>query len=369
MHLPSIFRYRANEGGMVLVTSLLLLSVLMAIGTTAVKQTSTDVRISGNYKTNRQALYDADAGVQYMLSRVRNDSSLDLTASPVPVSYSTPSGFSFTLPTSITNLGSDKYQFQVTGNAGLRSKKAIEATFRLTSRAPAGADGALGMYGPESNVTLTGGGSPHGPETIDGRDYDVPSTFECHGAGCYGTDSGDPPVPGLYTADMTPTVNDSHGNIEGTPHVQSGSGAYTEQDWIDFANYCIPRADNVNPATTGSGALGTRTAPEITVIDEYKTYAGTVDGAGIMIIQDPGEAHFSGTFHWEGLIILLGGANVFFSGNTFLYGAVVMADYSTKSISLTGSSNIMYSSDALDNLKNIAKLRNVEITAWKDESL
>jgi len=371
MHLPSIFRYRDNEGGMVLVTSLLLLSVLMAIGTTAIKQTSTDIKISGNYKTSQQSLYDADAGVQYMLSRIRNDSSLDLTANPVTVTYSTPAGFSFTLPSSVTNLGSDKYRFQVTGNAGTSAKKTIEATFRLTATIPGNPDGALGMYGDDSTVTLTGGGSPHGPRTIDGKDYNVPTSFNCSGAGCQGTDSGNAPVPGLYTEDLTPTVNDSlpHSQIDGDPDVTSGGGGNSEQDWIDFANYCIPRADNTNPATTGSGALGTRTAPEITVVDEYKTYAGTVDGAGILIVNDPGSAHFSGTFHWEGLIILLGGATVSFTGNAYLYGAVVMADYTSKSITLTGASNIMYSSDAIDNLKNISKLRRVEVTAWKDENL
>lgn len=372
MRVPSLFRPKDNERGMVLVTSLLLLSVLVAIGTTAIQQTATDVKISGNYKTSTQSLYDADAGVQYMLAKIRNDASVDLTASPVTVSYSTPSGFAFTLPASITNLGSDKYQFQVTGHAGTSAKKTIDVTFKVSVTMPGTPDGALGMYGTDSVVTLTGGGSPHGPRTIDGKDYNVPASFTCSGSGCTGTDSGNSPVPGLYTEDLTPTVTDSHphSQIDGDPNVMSGGGANSEQDWIDFANYCIPLADNLNPTTTGSGALGTRTAPEITVIDdEYRTYAGSVDGAGILIIKAPGSARFTGTFHWEGLIILLGSATVDFSGSAYLYGAVVMADYTAKSISLTGSSNIMYSSDAIDNLQNITKLRKVEITAWKDESL
>ena len=371
MCLRRVFRHVKNERGMVLVTSLLILSVLVAIGTTAVMQTSTDIKISGNYKTSRQALYDADAGVQYMLARIKNDGAVDLTANPVTISYATPSGFSFTLPASLENLGSNKYRFQVTGNAGNNTKKTIEATFLVTSLAPDNPDGALGMYGPESEVTLTGGGSPHGPKTIDGKDYNLPASFACHGSGCQGTLSSNPAVPGLYTEDMTPTVTDSHPHtqIDGDPDVQSGGGSNTEQDWIDFANLCIPLADNTNPTTTGSGTVGTRTAPEITVIDEVKTYAGSVDGAGILIIKDPGSAHFSGTFHWEGLILILGGATVNFSGSAYIYGAVVMASYTSKSVSMTGATNIMYSSDAISNLDNLDKLRQIDITAWKDESL
>jgi len=361
-----------NDRGMVLVVVLLLLSALIILGTTAIMQTSTDLKISTNYKTSTQAFYDADAGVQYMLAMIKNDSSIDMTASPVPVpeSYIQETGFDYTLPTSITNLGSNKYRFQVTGNAGNNTKKTIEATFLLTSLAPDDPDGALGMYGDDSTVQLqNGGGKNSSPKAIDGKDYDLPTNFDCTGSGCQGSVTTNAPVPGLYTEDETPTVTGDPEYIDGSPDVQSGGGSNTEQVWIDFANLCIPLADNTNPATTGSGTVGMRTAPEITVIDEVKTYAGSVDGAGILIIKDPGAAHFTGTFHWEGLIILLGGATVDFSGSAYLYGAVVMADYTSKTTDLTGSANIMYSSSALSNLVNISKLRQIDITSWRDESL
>jgi len=59
-----------NEKGMVLVVVLLLLSALIILGTTAIMQTSTDLKISGNYKTSTQAFYVAEAGVSEALYRL-----------------------------------------------------------------------------------------------------------------------------------------------------------------------------------------------------------------------------------------------------------------------------------------------------------
>ena len=60
-----------NEKGMVLVTALLILAVLIVIGTIASMQTSTDVKISGNYKTSMQAFYAAEAGIEEARGRLR----------------------------------------------------------------------------------------------------------------------------------------------------------------------------------------------------------------------------------------------------------------------------------------------------------
>jgi len=59
-----------NDRGMVLVVVLLLLSALIILGTTAVMQTSTDLKISGNYKTSTQAFYVGEAGISEALYRL-----------------------------------------------------------------------------------------------------------------------------------------------------------------------------------------------------------------------------------------------------------------------------------------------------------
>jgi len=89
-----------NEKGMVLVVVLLLLSALIILGTTTIMQTSTDLKISGNYKSSVQAFYDADAGVQYAIAKMEEGLksspqtfTLPSAGSPATLTYTTPTGF------------------------------------------------------------------------------------------------------------------------------------------------------------------------------------------------------------------------------------------------------------------------------------
>ena len=60
----------SDEKGMVLVVGLLLIVVLLLLGTTAVMTSTTDMKISSNYKTSNQAFYVAEAGIQEALFRI-----------------------------------------------------------------------------------------------------------------------------------------------------------------------------------------------------------------------------------------------------------------------------------------------------------
>ena len=60
-----------DEKGMVLVVALLLISVLLLLGTTAVMTSTTDMKISTNYKTGAMAFYIAEAGAEHARERLR----------------------------------------------------------------------------------------------------------------------------------------------------------------------------------------------------------------------------------------------------------------------------------------------------------
>ena len=62
-----------NEKGMVLVVALLIMSVLVLLGSTAVMESTTDLRIAGNYKTNAIAFYTAEAGLERARGKLRAD--------------------------------------------------------------------------------------------------------------------------------------------------------------------------------------------------------------------------------------------------------------------------------------------------------
>lgn len=117
-----------NENGMVLVTVVLLTAVLMALGATAIMQTSTDIKISGNYRQSQVAFYNAEAGVQYILKRLAIDQP-NLKVPPISLNYSAPSGFSFTPPTELTPQGNSQYGFSVTGQGPHNAAATLEVIF------------------------------------------------------------------------------------------------------------------------------------------------------------------------------------------------------------------------------------------------
>ncbi|MFZ5995517.1 MAG: DUF7305 domain-containing protein [Thermodesulfobacteriota bacterium] len=119
-----------DERGIVLITALLFLMVLTVLGTTAIMISSTDIQIGGNYKTGKQAFYDAEAGIQYAIKSIENGlaaETLSLTGSSVAVNYTAPSGFSFDPITTLTQVGSTgNYSFQATGHAANNTSSTIE---------------------------------------------------------------------------------------------------------------------------------------------------------------------------------------------------------------------------------------------------
>jgi Tfp pilus assembly protein PilX len=60
----------SNEKGVVLVVALAFMVVLGLLGTTAYISTTTDMKIGGNYKTNVQAFYNAEAGIREAIYRL-----------------------------------------------------------------------------------------------------------------------------------------------------------------------------------------------------------------------------------------------------------------------------------------------------------
>ena len=226
-----------NERGVVLVTVLLLTAALIILGTTGVMQTSTDLKISSNYRTSSQAFYDADAGVQYVLKKLANDlddsdsSTVDLTADPISLSYSTPTGFSFTLPTALTSEGNDQYSFQVTGHGPNNSETAIEV---LISAEPKSAfeyglfaDGLLDLkasarvYSYDSRDTpdpypATFPGASTGEADI-GSNTKVITKMDTYVDGdlALGADDSDSPVDATWSDTGTPTINGEAGTTVG----------------------------------------------------------------------------------------------------------------------------------------------------------
>src|SRR3989304_5686517 len=79
--IPMPIRCCPNEKGMVLVVALLLITVLTLIGTTAIMTSSTDIKISTNYRQSSQAFYSAEAGSEHAMALLRTSLSETTTIS------------------------------------------------------------------------------------------------------------------------------------------------------------------------------------------------------------------------------------------------------------------------------------------------
>lgn len=71
---PGIQNVIKSEDGMILIMSLALLAVLALVGTIAINTTTTELKISTNYKSNIQAFYIADAGAEHAKVDLTNTS-------------------------------------------------------------------------------------------------------------------------------------------------------------------------------------------------------------------------------------------------------------------------------------------------------
>ncbi|MBN2283074.1 MAG: hypothetical protein JXO48_04205, partial [Deltaproteobacteria bacterium] len=166
MKTKSFFKKLSNEKGAVLVVALLILAALVIIGTTAYIHASTEVKISRNYKAEKQAFYDAEAGVEYIGKKLEQDlnaGNIDLTADQIALSYTTPGHFFFDPPAVLTSLGSNRFRFRVVGHADPDASRTIDVDIatRRKSVFEFGffADGTVdlkassGMYSYDSRIT------------------------------------------------------------------------------------------------------------------------------------------------------------------------------------------------------------------------
>ncbi|MCK4470072.1 MAG: pilus assembly PilX N-terminal domain-containing protein [Desulfobacterales bacterium] len=223
-----------NEKGMVLPLGLMFLAIIAILGTTAVIVTTTDLKIGSNYRASVQAFYDADAGVQYVLKQLAidlDDSSsvtVDLTASPISLNYSTPSGFSFTVPTALTSLGSNQYRFQVTGHGPNNSEAVIEVVFSAEKKSVFDyglfTNGLLDLKSDAKIYSYDSRDTPDpDPATFPGAstgEADIGSNTEIitkmdtyiDGDLALGADSSDPPVDAIWTSTGEPIVTGTDGN-------------------------------------------------------------------------------------------------------------------------------------------------------------
>jgi Tfp pilus assembly protein PilX len=353
-------RHLENESGVALITGLVIMVLLTAMGTYAIHMTEIEETLAGNLKASKQAFYMADAGLEWGRQQVR--------ANPaIPANSTQALGVgSYTVTFGLVSAASlsSTIAIQSVGNVGSASKT-LQA---LVTKSVDLSDAAISIRGNEADSTFTGNAF-----SIDGRDYNHVSEALSGGTTQYGIS-----VP---TADRQADVNDAlssqqQDNILGTAvpgltasiGVSSGLPSSSVDLLGDDLCNAAPLDNRFNTPNndsfqiSGNTTWGTRANPTVYCVTGVGTpgnmsvdISGNFSGVGVLVVRDA-DLVINGAFHFEGLIIVTGakvGFGLLGGGNKNVYGSVIINEMDRDGPSyrediIQGASNIRFSRSALD---------------------
>ena len=254
-------------------------------------------------------------------------------------------------------------------------------------------DGAFTVYGPDMNATFNGNSFD-----LDGRPHDL------NGNVIAGTSQ-----PGLSLLNNNALGGDAQAaansafsalggnqldNVQGaigdfgaepsimdmTDSIRNGSDPDArnifDPNWLmSFVNQLGSMADNSLPAGNYNGVTwGTPANPEVTFIDDGETrLGGNGSGAGLLVIR--GDLRYQGSFHYTGMIFILGGDLTMGGANKSVTGGIFTAniidngdgtyDYGIPDIRLNGNSNFFYSTQAIALANNLLSMK---VLNWREST-
>ena len=349
-----------NESGVALITGLVIMVLLTAMGTYAIHMTEIEETLAGNLKASRQAFYIADAGLEWGRQQVRANPAIPANSTQTlgDGSYTVTFGLVSAAPLSST------VAIQSVGNVGSASKTLQALVTKIADLT----DGAITIRGLEADSAFTGNAF-----SIDGRDYNHVTEALSGGTMQYGIS-----VP---TADRQADVNNAlssqqQDNIVGTavPGLTASIGVSSAfpSSFVDLLgdDLCnaAPPANRFNTPTndsfhiSGNTTWGTRANPQIYCVTGVGTpgnmavdISGQFSGVGVLVVKDA-DLVANGAFHFEGLIIVTGkkvGFGMLGGGNKDVYGSIIINDTmgdgpSYREDNIQGASNVRFSRSALN---------------------
>jgi hypothetical protein len=403
------YENRAGERGAALITAVLLSLLLLAAGGTLIltaTMTSTTARDS---TAEMQAYYAAEAGIARALEVLRGN----VQSSPAgtrasfrnilcsPTLWTSTSG----ALVNVTDSGSARFQvtsimdpdnqdtvtkcadasykpdrlrIRVLGMGPSNSEKKMEIIVNRYTldypvnavvTAPNGSADPFAIDLGDSNVTTLSGADASGtgaslaPIAVSNNDYNITNNVadgcDPDGSNCGNGPNVTPGNPMVLVAENTPSFLQS---VEKTRLFLYGSEGMMNTA-INQGRYFTTGAAAIS-STAGLGASN----PDgvLTFVDgDFVLGPGSPTGQGTLIVT--GNLTLDGNFNWNGVIMVLGAGRVYRSGGGHgnIYGAVYIAKFNKTGASTDvfgaptfdtsggGSSNIQYSSAAVDMAKTV----------------
>jgi hypothetical protein len=346
---------------MVLLSTLLVLSLLIAVGMGARVMVHNDTGISGNLRLSANAFYLAEAGIEWS----KHEISATTSHPPAPANraQSFAAGtfsVAFVSATAATPLVA-KIVVRSTGTAGTAThllQSQLTKTYDL-------ADGAVALRGNGSRANLNGTGF-----VISGIDHDpatasaVPDAKPRPGIAVPGDELRRVVVDGLDASQQSNIVGTG-----GTPAIVRSNdipGAALAQ----LANDLCSSAQAIPLAVPADGILsvdsqewGSRASPQLRCIEglpgagDAVRLMGNVTGGGILVVRNA-ELIASGPLHWEGLIIVTGasvGFTVVGPDAKEIYGSLMVNETGapgseTAILDIRGNVRLLFSRGALNGI-------------------
>jgi hypothetical protein len=298
-------KHGARKQGMVLMSSLMLLSILMVAGIGAGVMLQNDFRVLSNLRAGTEAFYFSVSGLEWAKSEIIRTTGFPPAPANQAKAFSAGRfAVSFSSPTATGPLAA-RVTVHSTGISG-SAQNALQA--QLTKSYDL-ADAALVMRG---NAGAIGIGATE-PVFVSGADHD-PAT---------GSATGEPSRKSVSTADdaTLELVMRALGAParEGVLHENAGTSRYLPGALVtQLADALCAAATAAVHAMPAAGALvlanqswGAGAAPQLHCIDglaasgDGVTLAGNFTGAGILVVRNA-DLILDGAFRWEGLVLVSG---------------------------------------------------------------
>ena len=354
-----------DQRGMVLYSSLLILSLLVAVGVGARVMLQSDFKLLANMRASMEAFYVAEAGIEWSKDEIRKNFSHPPILPSRAQSFSSGNfSVSFLSPTAVTSLVA-RIVVRSTGAVG-NSSQVVQAQVTKTYDL---ADGAVSLRGSANRVNFAGN-----PLLISGVDYDPATGQAVAGSKArLAISVPDEILQGLVEQGLS--ENQQSGNVGSG----GGTSAIAESDFIPasavvrFADGLCSSAQAVTTLVPSDGVLllagqtwGTRTSPQLRCIEglagpgDSVNLGGGVTGAGILVVRNA-DLIVSGSLQWEGLIVVTG-SNVSFKvtggESKEIYGSLMVNETGTPGtgtaiLDIQGSVRVLFSRPALNRVASL----------------
>jgi hypothetical protein len=344
-----------NQRGTALIAALTIAMILIPLGTFVAVQCRNDFLIQRNLRSEVEAFYVAEAGLEHAVAEIPPGRSFDRVLfgpdriagtnddGVFPFAGGPPAAFPYAplrYDVHVTDAGDGMVQILSQGTGKNGASKVVTA---LVARSPLPVTPAA-LYAEGDVMRLALGSSGFLLSGFDHRLTDSATTPTATQAAipALGTPSID--WERSLRARLSSGVADALVGAGGSPSIATVASL----DLQTYASAMMQRPERVIlTAVTANDlpTLGTEAAPQLSIVTGDCDVAGRVSGNGILVVQ--GALHVTGNLAFAGLVLALGGVVFEAGSDATISGALWRGVSVDDRLELSGAGAIAYSSAAL----------------------